>query len=250
VSATADEGTLIDAGKPGFEPGADSFTLALDSSTGLGTVAVLRGATVVAEADAVMRGQNEERLMPAVAATLATAGCRVRDLSFVVCGNGPGSFTSLRVAAAIAKGLVLGRSAALRSVPLRAVSSLALIVAGQPTPPGRYLALLDALRGERYAALIEVDVRGYVRELESPPGGRIPIGEIGALCSRLGARAMGAGEPGEAMPHARGVARMMTTVFASPPVSPDAWEPGYGRLAEAQRKWEADHGRALAAEWG
>jgi tRNA threonylcarbamoyladenosine biosynthesis protein TsaB len=26
----------------------------------------------------------------------------------------------------------------------------------------------------------------------------------------------------------------------------DAWEPGYGRLAEAQVRWEAAHGRALS----
>jgi tRNA threonylcarbamoyladenosine biosynthesis protein TsaB len=29
-------------------------------------------------------------------------------------------------------------------------------------------------------------------------------------------------------------------------VSLDAWEPAYGRLAEAQVKWEAAHGRPLA----
>ena len=34
--------------------------------------------------------------------------------------------------------------------------------------------------------------------------------------------------------------------FADGPVSLDQWEPDYGRLAEAQVKWEATHGRALA----
>jgi tRNA threonylcarbamoyladenosine biosynthesis protein TsaB len=28
-------------------------------------------------------------------------------------------------------------------------------------------------------------------------------------------------------------------------VSLDGWEPEYGRLAEAQVKWEAEHGREL-----
>jgi tRNA threonylcarbamoyladenosine biosynthesis protein TsaB len=233
-----------------FRPGPDAFTLALDSSTGLGTVAVLRGTSVVAEGQAVMRGHAEERLMPAVAATLAIAGCQVRDVSAIVCGGGPGSFTSLRIAAAIAKGLALGSSAAGRSTPLYAVSSLTLIVAGHPSPlqPGRYLALLDALRGERYAALVEIDADGGMRELESPSGGRIADSDVAALCTSLRARAIGPGESHEATPHARGAARMFPTLFAGPPVSLDAWEPAYGRPAEAQRKWEADHGRALAAE--
>ena len=33
--------------------------------------------------------------------------------------------------------------------------------------------------------------------------------------------------------------------LALPPVSLAAWEPDYGRLAEAQVKWERAHGRPL-----
>ena len=32
---------------------------------------------------------------------------------------------------------------------------------------------------------------------------------------------------------------------AAGPVSLDAWEPAYGRVAEAQARWEAAHGRPL-----
>jgi tRNA threonylcarbamoyladenosine biosynthesis protein TsaB len=31
------------------------------------------------------------------------------------------------------------------------------------------------------------------------------------------------------------------------PVALDTWEPAYGRLAEAQVKWEAAHGRPLGS---
>jgi hypothetical protein len=34
--------------------------------------------------------------------------------------------------------------------------------------------------------------------------------------------------------------------LAQPPVSLAAWEPDYGRLAEAQVKWEQAHGRPLS----
>lgn len=222
------------------------ITLALDASTYVGTVAVLRDHAIVAEGEAVMRGEQEERLMPAVVATLAEAGCSVRDVTRVICGAGPGSFTSLRIAGAIAKGIVMGNGP--RVDGLFAVSSLALIVAGKSAvlEPGRWLALLDAMRGERYAALYEVGAAGAVREIERL--GLVRDENIGGECERLRARAIGPREMMEAAPHARGAGVLLDEILAHGRVSLDAWEPDYGRLAEAQVKWEAAHGRPLAGE--
>jgi tRNA threonylcarbamoyladenosine biosynthesis protein TsaB len=222
------------------------ITLALDASTQVGTVAVLRDRTLVAEGEAVMRGEWEERLMPAVAATLGEAGCAVREVTRVICGAGPGSFTSLRIAAAIAKGIVMGNGA--RVDGLFAVSSLALIVAGRSAhlEPGRWLALLDAMRGERYAALYDVGAGGSVHEVERL--GRVRDADVARECERLGARAIGPREMVDAAPHARGAAILFDAILAHGRVSLDSWEPEYGRLAEAQVKWEALHGRSLASE--
>ncbi len=221
------------------------ITLAIDASTYIGTVAVLRDRVVVAEGEAVMRGEQEERLMPAVVATLGEAGCSVRDVTRVICGAGPGSFTSLRIAGAIAKGIVMGNGA--RVDGLFAVSSLALIVAGrsEQLEPGRWLALLDAMRGEKYAALYQVGAGGSVRELERL--GLVRDADVASTCERLEARAIGPKEMLEAAPHARGVAMLLDQVIEHGRVSLDTWEPDYGRLAEAQVKWEATHGRALRA---
>jgi tRNA threonylcarbamoyladenosine biosynthesis protein TsaB len=209
---------------------------------------VLRDRTLVAEGEALMRGEQEERLMPAVVATLNEAGCSVRDVSRVICGAGPGSFTSLRIAGAIAKGIVMGNGA--RADGLFAVSSLALIVAARSATlePGRWLALLDAMRGERYAALYEVGASGSVREVERL--GLVRDADIAGACARLGARAIGPREMVEAAPHARGAAVLLDQIIANGRVSLDTWEPDYGRLAEAQVKWEAAHGRSLTAEAG
>lgn len=219
------------------------ITLALDASTYVGTVAVLRDRTLAAEGEAVMRGEDEERLMPAVAATLAEAGVSVREVNRVICGAGPGSFTSLRIAGAIAKGIVMGNGK--RADGLYAVSSLALIVAARSVTlePGRWLALLDAMRGERYAALFEVGAGGSVREIERL--GMVRDADVARECERLGARAIGPREMVEAAPHARGAALMLDAILATGRVSLDSWEPDYGRLAEAQVKWEAAHGRSL-----
>jgi len=217
-----------------------TWTLALDASTVSGTIAVLRDDDVVAEGEALMRGQREERLMPAVLRALASAGCGANDITRVICGAGPGSFTSLRVAAAIAKGIAVGNSARLYRV-----SSLALLVAGPRTslPEGRFLALLDAMRSERYASVFEVGMRQEVREVERL--GRIDRDAVASVCERFGARAVGPGETLEASPHARGAARLIRAILAVGPVALDGWEPDYGRAAEAQVRWEAAHGRAM-----
>ena len=220
------------------------ITLALDASTYVGTVAVLRDRALVAEGEALMRGEQDERLMPAVVATLGEAGCSVRDVTRVICGAGPGSFTSLRVAGAIAKGIAMGNGG--RMDGLFAVSSLALIVAGRGAAlePGRWLALLDAMRGERYGALYEVG-GGAIREIESL--GLLREADVAGQCERLGARAIGPKEMLEAAPHARGVTALLDGILARGRVLLDRWEPDYGRLAEAQVKWEAAHGRSLTS---
>jgi tRNA threonylcarbamoyladenosine biosynthesis protein TsaB len=217
---------------------APGLTLAIDASTYLGTVAVLRDGLVVSVGEAVMRGEHEERLMPAVLAALAGAGAVPRDVRRVVCGAGPGAFTSLRIAAGIAKGIAHGAG-----VPLFAVSSLALVVAGaDPTlPPGRYVAALDAMRGERYAQPVVVRLDGTVRT-----DGAQALATPEQL-SAAGAPVVGPLEPTPRLPHARGVAAMLGDCLTEGPVALDGWEPSYGRLAEAQVKWEAAHGRPLAA---
>jgi tRNA threonylcarbamoyladenosine biosynthesis protein TsaB len=56
---------------------------------------------------------------------------------------------------------------------------------------------------------------------------------------------VGPGQEMEAHPHARGVAPILEAILKAGPVDLGAWEPDYGRLAEAQVRWEAAHGRPL-----
>ena len=100
------------------------ITLAIDASTYVGDVALLDGPRVLAEESVAMKGAEHERLMPAVAGILRSASVDVGAIQRVVCGAGPGSFTSLRIAGAISKGIACGTGA-----PLFAIHSMALIVA-------------------------------------------------------------------------------------------------------------------------
>lgn len=217
------------------------ITLALDASTYLGTVAVLKGDRVLVQASAAMRGRDAEQFMPAIGQALREAGSALSAVERVVCGAGPGSFTSLRIGASIAKGIAVGRG-----IPLHAVSSLALIVAGNVTdgPRGarRYLAALDALRGESYVGEFEHDA-GSVRQVGEMR--LVRQEDVGPAAEALGARAVGPDQADHWSPHARGVALLLKGIAASGPVNLAAWEPVYGRMAEAQVKWEAEHGREL-----
>ncbi len=212
--------------------------LAVDASTYAASVALIDGDTVVRERTVAMRDPRQERLMPAVADALGMGG--VRDIGAIACGSGPGSFTSLRIAASIAKGL-----ASASGRPLFAVSSLALLIAGVEggPPEGRWLALLDAMRGEFFAQVFEVGSRGAFSEATEVRVVREE--DVASLARTMRARTAGRGRELEAAPHARGVVRLSGHRALETPVDLASWEPDYGRLAEAQVRWEAAHGRAL-----
>ncbi len=218
------------------------ITLVLEAATYSGSVALVNGAQLVAERSVAMRGRDHEALMPAVAEVLADAGVPVTGVERIVCGAGPGSFTSLRIAGGIAKGLALAGG-----IPLVPVSSLALLVASRDgLEPGRCLGAIDALRGEHYVASFEVRQGG---ELTADGGFTLVSStDLTDYAARAGAELIvaGATAAGVVAPHARAATRLTKLIEATPAADLAAWEPAYGRLAEAQVKWEAAHGRPLA----
>jgi tRNA threonylcarbamoyladenosine biosynthesis protein TsaB len=223
-----------------------SYTIAMDGSTYQGSVAILRDSQVVAERSIGGDGQSPragkgETLMPAIAECLKESGIRRDSIARVVCGAGPGSFTSLRVAGSVAKGLAVGYG-----VDLYAVSSLQLTVAGaQPTlPPGEYLSVLDAMRGEYFGA--RVTLLSDQTVVQSGPTTLVSAGQLMELTELEPlVRAVGPGQSLDFHPHARGVAPLLKSLLDSGSVDLASWEPSYGRLAEAQVRWEAEHGRPL-----
>jgi tRNA threonylcarbamoyladenosine biosynthesis protein TsaB len=216
------------------------LTLAIDASTYAASVALIESSRVMREYTAAMRDAQHDRLMPAIAETLGDV--HISDVDRIVCGAGPGSFTSLRIAASISKGLAVAAKK-----PVFAVSSLVLVIAGNKRLPaaGRWLALLDAMRGESFSQVIEVTAAGAVSEVSEVRVVRED--EIDALARTVGARTAGAGRELDAAPHARGVARLGSHPALRAPVDLASWEPDYGRLAEAQVRWERAHGRSLDA---
>lgn len=227
------------------------LVLVLEASAGSGSLALLQGERCVAHVQVPMRGHDGERMMPALVEMLRESGASTADLARIVCGAGPGGFTSLRIAAAIAKGLACSLG-----VELWAVSSLALVAAGMCDVAQRaaggdeVIAVLDALRGEWYSQRFAVEADGAIQAMEGPT-----LRDRGALEAERqrggGARIVGVGADTfaggtTAVPRAEDVARLAPGPLLFP-VDLERWEPEYGRLAEAQVKWEQAHGRALGA---
>ncbi len=222
-------------------------TLAIEGSTYGGSVALLHGDEVIAErtlADSGIpsRSGRDERVLPSVAECLAEAGVAVTQIARVVCGAGPGSFTSLRISASVAKGIAVGVGC-----PVYSVSSLLLSIASAPDAmkdDGLFLSVLPAMRAEWFGLLAEVQ-----GGLITARGDSFIVGEseLAETARRHDARLLGPRQGISSAPHARGVATLLDQILAFGPVPIETWEPDYGRLAEAQVKWEAAHGRPLGA---
>ncbi len=218
--------------------GRGGLWLALDASTYSGTVAVFRDTQLLAAGATAMRGAEEERLLPAVVDMLGEACVAPRALSAIVCGAGPGSFTSLRIAASIAKGLAhAGR------VPLYATPSLALLAASLGGETGRLIVSADALRGDVYAAAVTVDGTQVTAHRSL---GVVRTETLGALAAEHQARLVT--PDASRAPDARYAGALLALLDHAGPVDLDGWEPDYGRKAEAQVKWEAAHGRSLPGD--
>ncbi len=223
----------------------EPLTLALDASTYTGTAALLCGAAVLGAVDVPMRNVGRETLLPAVAELVQHSGRALDDVERIVCGSGPGSFTGLRIAASIAKACAM-RTGVRAETPFYGVSSLMLIVAGNDVArePGRYVAVLNALRGDVYAAAFEVGDDLAIVEIEATAVR--PRDTIESVATRLGARLVGPEQALRVAPHARGVARLQPMIDAAVPADLATWEPEYGRAAAAQQRWEEAHGRPLS----
>ena len=118
--------------------------LALDTSTDYCSVALWRDGAVDAR-ETLARQRHSELLLPMVDELLGRHGLRVKDLDGIAFGQGPGSFTGLRIGCGVTQGLALGAG-----LPVVGVGTLLAMAAA--TQAGRAVCCLDARMGEIYHA--------------------------------------------------------------------------------------------------
>jgi len=225
--------------------------LAIDTATSRLSVALGRSSTSAIHEEVEGARQHAAALLPAIDRLLTQAGLDRDAIMSVVIADGPGSFTGLRVAAAVGKALVVANGVEFWTVP--SLLTRATTGAG----PGRItVGVSDALRGQCYAGAWLWLPDGI--ETILPPEARTPAGLRAAL-PRPDA-VVGELPPAMAAQFAEWApyldlahhvdARLMLDLVGRPGGArlvddPLAWEPDYGRPAEAQALWEARHGRAL-----
>jgi tRNA threonylcarbamoyladenosine biosynthesis protein TsaB len=129
--------------------------LYLDSSTEACTAGIAVGDQVVTDFTVAPRG-HAQRLLPMAETLLAEAGVGFADIDLVGFGRGPGSFTGVRIATAMAQGIAMARD-----LPMLGISSLECLAVGawrrygQDHPSAGEVEVrvaIDARMGEIYRA--------------------------------------------------------------------------------------------------
>jgi tRNA threonylcarbamoyladenosine biosynthesis protein TsaB len=228
--------------------------LAIDTATERASIALGGPGLEALEETIAGARRHAAELLPAIQSLLQRGNVTLDDVSGVVLSDGPGSFTGLRVGASVAKALVQARRC-----PLWIAPSLLVRAAGVKQNDDLVLAVANALRGEVYAAAyrflpdrIMVELPPSVRRpddlITSPLRPTVVVGDappeiIGALERWSGSAVITAPE---GSPRATKLLDLVGQAGGAVLVEQvDAWEPVYGRPAEAQARWEIAHGRPL-----
>ncbi len=229
--------------------------LALEAATELGSVALGTEQGELLQARTIAPRRHSTEMAQAVVEVLAGAdgGVRWEEIERVVVGDGPGSFTGLRIAFATALGLQRGA----RHLELSAIPSLAAAALGGREAGARTVAaLFDALRGDVFAAIYRFGDNTVETLLEPCVTGleRLVSHEPPELCVGDGAERFretvvewtgveplsppAGGPTAGRLLYLATIPGMMRDLEQDP-------EPRYGRLPAAQVRWEETSGRSL-----
>jgi tRNA threonylcarbamoyladenosine biosynthesis protein TsaB len=151
--------------------------LAVETSSRVGSVALWADGRTLAERATSQALRHGARLFVELREVHEAAGLRPADVGLIAVSQGPGSYTGLRI------GLTAARTAAyVLDKPLLGVPSLDVIAENAPPEWEHVAAVLDAKRGEAYAALyarrggelVRQTPYGVVRPAAHPPGQMLP----------------------------------------------------------------------------
>ncbi|MGB9380802.1 MAG: tRNA (adenosine(37)-N6)-threonylcarbamoyltransferase complex dimerization subunit type 1 TsaB [Candidatus Binatus sp.] len=133
--------------------------LGLDTSTSIASLALIAHGKVAAslERSATSHGAA---LPSAIDELVGAAGLSIHDVGAIAVGTGPGSFTGLRIGLSYAKGIAMASGCALVGIPSFDAMALSALERHN-TDEGRLVCVVvDARKGEVYAALYRVVADG------------------------------------------------------------------------------------------
>ena len=145
------------------------ITLACETSTLLGSVAILENGNLLAFEESMRQGSHSDVLNVFIEKSLSSAGKKLTDIDLFACGIGPGSFTGLRISLNTIKTL-----AYCHQKPVIGVSSLQTLayqMAILDTSPEfsniPIVSMINAYKNMLYVATYSHGKEG-LRELKSP----------------------------------------------------------------------------------
>ncbi|HEY1079137.1 MAG TPA: tRNA (adenosine(37)-N6)-threonylcarbamoyltransferase complex dimerization subunit type 1 TsaB [Bdellovibrio sp.] len=125
--------------------------LAMETSTLVGGVAVVIDGKVVAEESSLRQKSHSENISPFVDHCLKKAQLNLEDIDVFAVGQGPGSFTGIRIAANAGKTFAYSYSK-----PLVAIDSLMLLAFQARASKKPVLAIINAYKNMVYLGLFDV----------------------------------------------------------------------------------------------
>jgi len=134
---------------PAATPIESSTALAIECSAGVASAAVSHQGQLVSEKTIEAPHGHAAWMIPLAQDAVAEAGLTFQDLTHILAGRGPGSFTGIRVALAGAKGLAL--SLGIHAIGLSSLAALAAsITASRQAQKNAVLAIIDTRRGSLF----------------------------------------------------------------------------------------------------
>jgi tRNA threonylcarbamoyladenosine biosynthesis protein TsaB len=134
--------------------------LAIETSTRVGSVAIVEDESLIAEYTLNVVATHSERLLSAVDHILSDSRITIQEIEGFAVSLGPGSFTGLRIGLSTVKGLALATGKGVVGVPTLDVLAHNLAFTHLLVCP-----LLDARKEEVYTALYKGDGKGMLRKL-------------------------------------------------------------------------------------
>lgn len=128
------------------------LTLAIDTTGATVSAALLEDQAILAETFVNTGANHSLQLMPAIKHIYDLAGVSLAMTELFACTLGPGSFTGVRIGVSTIKGLAMATDR-----PVVGLSTLEALAANMGAFSGTICPILDAQRGQIYAAAYELD---------------------------------------------------------------------------------------------
>ncbi|MDP2647559.1 MAG: tRNA (adenosine(37)-N6)-threonylcarbamoyltransferase complex dimerization subunit type 1 TsaB [Desulfobacterales bacterium] len=224
--------------------------LAIDTSSKSCSVAVVERESLLSEVSSATGRTHARHLMAMIHAAMGISGLTLPDIDGFAATGGPGSFTGIRIGISTIKGLVFATGK-----PFVGVSTLEALAMQSAGPVGLICPVLDARKGEVYAAgyrLAGNKLKTEIEEQVSLPGK--VFGALRENCIFIGDGALAYGEclkeilggyahfapPGQHILRAFTVARLAAERFETNHTDDiEIFSPRYVRKSDAEWKTQS-----------